>query len=49
VSAVSENKSVAGAAVASLFTSNSQASAICVVGESGGELKVSIDLVVEDG
>ena len=48
MSIVSENEGVAGTAVASLFTSNSQASAASVVGESGGEFKTGIDLVVED-
>lgn len=47
LSVVSEHESVAGAATASLLTGNSQASRARAVGDGGGELEASIDLVVE--
>lgn len=49
LSVVSEHESVASAASASLLTGNSQASRARAVGDGGGELQASVDLVVEDG
>lgn len=47
LSVVSQNESVAGAAGARLLTGDSQAGAAVVISDSGGQLQVGIDLVVE--
>ena len=49
LSVVSEDEGVAGSAGSGLFTGERQASAGVGVAERGGELEISVDLVVEDG
>lgn len=49
LSVVSEDEGVAGSAWSGLFTGERQAGAGVGVAERGGELEISVDLVVEDG